>query len=84
MRILCSLTSIAFPNGGAPIRALEKPKPLRRSVVCEVASKKKADSASKRARQAEKRRIYNKAKKSEMKTRMRKVSCYLKHFLPDL
>ena len=50
-----------------------KPKPLRRSVVCEVAPKKEADSASKRARQAEKRRIYNKSKKSEIKTRMRTV-----------
>ncbi|XP_039121281.1 LOW QUALITY PROTEIN: 30S ribosomal protein S20, chloroplastic [Dioscorea cayenensis subsp. rotundata] len=47
--------------------------PVRRLVVCEVAPKKKADSAMKRARQAEKRRIYNKAKKSEAKTRMRKV-----------
>lgn len=33
----------------------------------------KADSAAKRARQAEKRRVYNKAKKSEMKTRMKTV-----------
>ncbi|XP_022753992.1 30S ribosomal protein S20, chloroplastic [Durio zibethinus] len=48
-------------------------KPTRRSVVCEVAPKKKADSAAKRARQAEKRRIYNKSKKSEVKTRMKKV-----------
>ncbi|KAK8477965.1 hypothetical protein V6N13_031567 [Hibiscus sabdariffa] len=48
-------------------------KPNRYSVVCEAAPKKKADSAAKRARQAEKRRIYNKAKKSEVKTRMKKV-----------
>ncbi|XP_039072215.1 30S ribosomal protein S20, chloroplastic-like isoform X2 [Hibiscus syriacus] len=49
-------------------------KPIHRSVVvCEAAPKKKADSAAKRARQAEKRRIYNKAKKSEVKTRMKKV-----------
>lgn len=41
--------------------------------MCEVALKKKADSAAKRARQAEKRRIYNKARKSEIKTRMKKV-----------
>ncbi|KAI0492566.1 hypothetical protein KFK09_026839 [Dendrobium nobile] len=68
-----NLSSVAFPNGGTPIRALEKPKPMRRSVVCEAATTKKPDSASKRARQAEKRRIYNKAKKSELKTRMRKV-----------
>nr|CAD1834453.1 unnamed protein product [Ananas comosus var. bracteatus] len=74
-----NLSLIAFPNGGfgAPLRAVEKPKsppslPPRRSVVCEAAPKK-ADSAAKRARQAEKRRIYNKARKSEIKTRMRKV-----------
>ncbi|XVF70141.1 hypothetical protein PTKIN_Ptkin11bG0138300 [Pterospermum kingtungense] len=48
-------------------------KPSRLSVVCGAAPKKKADSAAKRARQAEKRRIYNKAKKSEVKTRMKKV-----------
>ncbi|KAK4342080.1 hypothetical protein RND71_037896 [Anisodus tanguticus] len=45
--------------------------PLRRSIVCEAAPTKKADSAAKRARQAEKRRLYNKAKKSEVKTRMK-------------
>lgn len=45
----------------------------RRSIVCEAAPTKKADSAVKRARQAEKRRVYNKAKKSEIKTRMKKV-----------
>lgn len=48
-------------------------RPLRHSVVCEAATKKKADSAAKRARQAEKRRIYNKSRKSEIKTRMKKV-----------
>ncbi|XWS52102.1 hypothetical protein CRYUN_Cryun11dG0038400 [Craigia yunnanensis] len=48
-------------------------KPTRLSVVCEAAPMKKADSAAKRTRQAEKRRIYNKAKKSEVKTRMKKV-----------
>ncbi|KAG6434760.1 hypothetical protein SASPL_106402 [Salvia splendens] len=46
--------------------------PNRRSIVCEVGTKK-ADSAAKRARQAEKRRIYHKAKKSEVRTRMKKV-----------
>lgn len=45
----------------------------RHSIVCEAAPKKKADSAAKRARQAEKRRIYNKARKSEIRTRMKKV-----------
>eukprot|EP00246_Nothoceros_aenigmaticus_P013592 TRINITY_DN4762_c0_g1_i1.p1 TRINITY_DN4762_c0_g1~~TRINITY_DN4762_c0_g1_i1.p1 ORF type:complete len:216 (-),score=25.70 TRINITY_DN4762_c0_g1_i1:646-1242(-) len=34
---------------------------------------KKPDSAVKRARQAEKRRIYNKSRRSEMATRMKKV-----------
>lgn len=47
--------------------------PARLSIVCEAAPKKKADSAVKRARQADKRRIYNKARKSEIKTRMKKV-----------
>lgn len=44
----------------------------RRSIVCEAAPKK-PDSAAKRTRQTEKRRLYNKAKKSELKTRMKKV-----------
>ncbi|XP_031476804.1 30S ribosomal protein S20, chloroplastic [Nymphaea colorata] len=47
--------------------------PRRIAVVCAAGSGKKPDSAAKRARQAEKRRIYNKARKSEMKTRMKKV-----------
>ena len=41
--------------------------------MCEAAPTKKADSAAKRARQAEKRRIYNKSRKSEVKTRMKSV-----------
>ncbi|CAI9088713.1 OLC1v1022097C1 [Oldenlandia corymbosa var. corymbosa] len=45
----------------------------RPSIVCEAAPAKKADSAAKRARQAEKRRIYNKSRKSEIRTRMKKV-----------
>lgn len=47
--------------------------PRRIAVVCAAGSGKKPDSAAKRARQAEKRRIYNKARKSEMRTRMKKV-----------
>lgn len=51
--------------------------PIRRqlggSIVCEAAPKKKLDSAVKRARQAEKRRAYNRARKSEVGTRLRKV-----------
>ncbi|CAK8560801.1 unnamed protein product [Lathyrus sativus] len=41
-------------------------------VVCEAAPQK-VDSAIKRARQAEKRRIYNKARKSEIRTRTKRV-----------
>lgn len=48
-------------------------RPPRHSIVCEAAPAKKADSAAKRARQAEKRRIYNKSHKSEIRTRMKKV-----------
>ncbi|EPS64680.1 hypothetical protein M569_10102, partial [Genlisea aurea] len=44
----------------------------RFSIVCEAGGKK-PDSAAKRARQAEKRRVYNKARKSEIRTRMKKV-----------
>lgn len=47
------------------------------SIVCESTPKKKADSAEKRTRQAEKRRVYNKARKSEVKTRMKKVTLLL-------
>ncbi|CAL5390961.1 unnamed protein product [Camellia sinensis] len=47
-------------------------KPTRHSIICEAAPNKKADSAAKRARQAEKRRVYNKARKSEVNTRMKK------------
>ncbi|XP_059661484.1 small ribosomal subunit protein bS20c [Cornus florida] len=47
--------------------------PIRRSIVCDATPNKKPDSAAKRARQAEKRRVYNKARKSEIKTRMKKV-----------
>lgn len=45
----------------------------RRPLVTVGAATKKPDSAAKRARQAEKNRIYNKARKSEMSTRMKKV-----------
>ncbi|KAF5954445.1 hypothetical protein HYC85_007301 [Camellia sinensis] len=50
-------------------------RPTRHSIICEAAPNKKADSAAKRARQAEKRRVYNKAQKSEVKTRMKKRWC---------
>ncbi|AET03030.1 putative ribosomal protein S20 [Medicago truncatula] len=41
-------------------------------VVCEAAPKK-VDSAIKKALQAERRRVYNKARKSEIRTRTKKV-----------
>ncbi|KAF5960998.1 hypothetical protein HYC85_002207 [Camellia sinensis] len=47
-------------------------RPTRHSIICEAAPNKKVDSVAKRARQAEKRRVYNKARKSEVKTRMQK------------
>ncbi|KAL2483586.1 30S ribosomal protein S20 [Forsythia ovata] len=59
-----------FSQGLVSANAVQRP--LQRSIVCEAAPKK-ADSAAKRARQAEKRRIYNKARKSEVRTRMKKV-----------
>ncbi|XP_042491919.1 30S ribosomal protein S20, chloroplastic [Macadamia integrifolia] len=60
-----------FTRGSLSTRNVDRP--ARYSVVCEVAPKKKADSAQKRARQSEKRRIYHKARKSEFRTRMKKV-----------
>ncbi|KAJ8626769.1 hypothetical protein MRB53_020076 [Persea americana] len=67
-----NLIQSAFPKGGLSMTGIAKS--MRRLVVCEAtAPGKKPDSAQKRARQAEKRRIYNKSKKSEIKTRMKKV-----------
>nr|VDD52506.1 unnamed protein product [Brassica oleracea] len=60
---------VAFSSGTMWVQK----KPVRHSIVCEAAPTKKADSAAKRARQAEKRRVYNKSKKSEARTRMKKV-----------
>ncbi|KAF8086151.1 hypothetical protein N665_0633s0003 [Sinapis alba] len=60
---------VAFSSGNM----WEQKKPVRQSIVCEAAPTKKADSAAKRARQSEKRRVYNKSKKSEARTRMKKV-----------
>ncbi|CAA7015055.1 unnamed protein product [Microthlaspi erraticum] len=59
---------VAFSSGNLWVQ-----KPVRQSIVCEAAPTKKADSAAKRARQSEKRRVYNKSKKSEARTRMKKV-----------
>ncbi|KAL5565290.1 hypothetical protein UlMin_028454, partial [Ulmus minor] len=66
-----TLSDNFFSKGNLSMSTIQMP--VRRSVVCEAAPTKKADSAAKRARQAEKRRIYHKAKKSEAKTRMKKV-----------
>ncbi|CAN1845521.1 30S ribosomal protein S20, chloroplastic [Linum perenne] len=67
-----SPSPILSNNRGCPWIAQRS---VRRStVVCEATpSGKKADSAAKRARQNEKRRLYHKAHKSEVRTRMRKV-----------
>ncbi|KAL2326754.1 hypothetical protein Fmac_020181 [Flemingia macrophylla] len=75
---ICNSTSLSFSRtlshplfsqgNCVPLSAVQR----RASVVCEAAPMKKVDSAVKRARQAEKRRIYNKARKSEIKTRTRK------------
>ncbi|XVE80089.1 hypothetical protein DITRI_Ditri14bG0111500 [Diplodiscus trichospermus] len=69
---VCVCFGWIFVSGSLSFSTMTQ-KPTRPSVVCEAAPKKKADSAAKRARQAEKRRIYNKARKSEIKTRMKKV-----------
>ncbi|KMZ76076.1 30S ribosomal protein S20, chloroplastic [Zostera marina] len=76
LRFSSNLSSVsAFPKASLFwMDTVEKSKPLRTSVVCDAAAPtRKADSAEKRARQSEKRRIYNKSKKSEMKTKMKKV-----------
>ena len=72
--ILGRFEILGFVNfsGNLSMRTIERPS-RHLSVVCEAAPTKKADSAAKRARQAEKRRIYNKSRKSEIKTRMKKV-----------
>ncbi|OMP12092.1 Ribosomal protein S20 [Corchorus olitorius] len=66
-----NLSNNLFSKGSLSISTMTQ-NPTRRGIVCEAAPKK-ADSAAKRARQAEKRRLYNKAKKSEVRTRMKKV-----------
>ncbi|XP_078441308.1 chloroplast 30S ribosomal protein S20 [Wolffia australiana] len=82
LSLSCSGKSLAFsanvavatlPKAGMSMRAMEKESSRRGSSIVCMAAPKKVDSAAKRARQAEKRRIYNKSKKSEMKTRMKKV-----------
>ncbi|KAK4285921.1 hypothetical protein QN277_002547 [Acacia crassicarpa] len=67
-----SISHNVFSEGCLSLSTLQR-RSIRHSVVCEVAPKRKADSAAKRARQAEKRRLYNKSRKSEIRTRMKKV-----------
>ncbi|XP_054816615.1 30S ribosomal protein S20, chloroplastic [Prosopis cineraria] len=67
-----SISHNVFSEGCLLLSTLQS-RSIRHSVVCEAAPKRKADSAAKRARQAEKRRVYNKARKSEVRTRMKKV-----------
>ncbi|KAL1325619.1 hypothetical protein HN51_035675 [Arachis hypogaea] len=67
-----NLSDSAFSHGSLSVSIMQK-QTRRSAVVCEAAPQRKADSAVKRARLAEKRRIYNKARKSEIRTRMRKV-----------
>ncbi|XP_071691929.1 small ribosomal subunit protein bS20c-like [Rutidosis leptorrhynchoides] len=62
-------SSISFASGLVPVNPRRTT--LSISIVCEAT--KKPDSAAKRARQSEKRRLYNKARKSEVRTRMKKV-----------
>ncbi|GAB4846484.1 40S ribosomal protein S20 [Ancistrocladus abbreviatus] len=66
-----NLSFDVFSEGCLSMTTLRRP--LGHSIVCEAAPKKNADSAAKRARQAEKRRLRNKVRKSEVKTRMKKV-----------
>uniref|UniRef100_A0A0C9S4P8 Small ribosomal subunit protein bS20c n=1 Tax=Wollemia nobilis TaxID=56998 RepID=A0A0C9S4P8_9CONI len=47
--------------------------PLRRPLIIVAATNTNYDSALKRHRQSEKRRLYNKSRKSEIYTRMKKV-----------
>ncbi|XP_028793384.1 30S ribosomal protein S20, chloroplastic-like [Neltuma alba] len=68
-----SLSYNVFSEGCLSLSTLQS-RSIRHSVVCDAAPKRKADSAAKRARQAEKRRVYNKARKSEIKTRMKKAT----------
>ncbi|KAJ4829281.1 40S ribosomal protein S20 [Turnera subulata] len=60
-----------FNPGSLSLRVARRPN--RPSIVCEAAPMKKADSAAQRHRLSEKKRMYNKARKSEVRTRMKKV-----------
>ncbi|KAL1363434.1 hypothetical protein HN51_011649 [Arachis hypogaea] len=67
-----NLSDSAFSHGSLSVSIMQN-QTRRSAIVCEAAPQRKTDSAVKRARLAEKRRIYNKARKSEIRTRMRKV-----------
>ncbi|RVW14088.1 30S ribosomal protein S20, chloroplastic [Vitis vinifera] len=71
-----NLSQTVFSKGRLSISTIRGP--THHSIVCDAAPMRKADSAAKRVRQAEKRRIYNKARKSEIRTRMKKVIQFVK------
>jgi len=65
------------PGGGGCATRVLPPLVIRRPVLVRAAAApatKKPDQAEKRARQAEKHRLYNKSRKSEVHTRMKKVN----------
>ncbi|KAK3424390.1 hypothetical protein EUGRSUZ_F01167 [Eucalyptus grandis] len=66
LRFSASVSRDVFCAGGRLAVSGGEGRRPRFSVVCEAAPQKRADSAVKRARQAEKRRLYNKARKSEV------------------
>ena len=74
----------SFPSAGSMVASRRgfsvsdvRARPLICFAAAGAATKKKADSADKRARQSVKRRLYNKSRKSEIRTRMKKacLSC---------
>ncbi|KAL9259630.1 Small ribosomal subunit protein bS20c-like protein [Drosera capensis] len=71
LRFSSNFSDSTFSNGFLSLTSTRRPS--RQSIVCEVAPKGKADSAEKRRRQSEKRRLRNKSRKSEARTRMKKV-----------
>ncbi|KAF9622120.1 hypothetical protein IFM89_029404 [Coptis chinensis] len=66
-RNLSSETS--FSNCGLSMKWFR----ISRSVVCEVTPNENTDAAARRARQAGKTQLHDKTKKSELKTRVKKV-----------
>ena len=70
--LLVSAGSMVASRRGFSVSEV-RARPLICFAAAAPATKKKADSADKRARQSVKRRIYNKSRKSEIRTRMKKV-----------